>query len=70
MNNLFPVFQFHMDEYSNPHELSMDRNGDRTKTFTKHHFIDYVKGICVEINFRKSKFLLSQVCHLPPDLLK
>ena len=50
MDNSFPAFQFQIGGYSSSHELGTDRNGDRTITFTRHHFPDYIKGICVEIN--------------------
>ena len=56
MDNSFPAFQFQIGGYSSSHGLGTDRNGDRTITFTRHPFPDYIKGICVEINLGKVNF--------------
>ena len=71
----FPVSQFQIGGYSKPYRLDRNRNGGGIiihvredilgRMFTKHNFPDNVKGLFVELNFRKSKWLLGgMITHL------
>ena len=71
----FPVSQFQIDGYSKPYRLDRNRNGGGIiiyvredilgRMFTKHNFPDNVEGLFVELNFRKSKWLLGGMYHPP-----
>ena len=57
-----------MDIFSLPYKLDRNRNGRGVVTFVKedipstllarHNFLGHVKGLFVELNLRKSKWLL------------
>ena len=77
--NTFPVSQFYIDGYSTLYRLEGNRNGVCTiiyvrqhipnRMLTKHNFPDNMKGLFIELNFRKSKWLLVGMYHQPshPD---
>ena len=79
LDNTFPVSQFHIDESSMPYRLDRNRNGGGvivyvredvpSKLLSKHCFKDDIEGLFVELNFRKSKWLLGGIYHPPsqPD---
>ena len=79
LDNTFPVSQFHIDGFSMPYRLNRNRNGGGvidyvredipSKLLSKHCFKDDIDGLFVEINFRRSKWLLGGIYHLPsqPD---
>ena len=66
--NTFPVSQFHIDEYSKPYRLDRNRNGGGiiihvredipNRILTKHNFPDNIEDLFIELNFRKSQWLL------------
>ena len=68
LGNSFPVLQFHIDGFSIPYRLDRNRNGGGvtvyvredipSKLLSKHSFKEDIEGLFVEINFRKSKWLL------------
>ena len=68
-----PNSQFHMDGFSLPHRIERNRNGGGVMIFvkedvpikllTKHYFPSDVEGLFVELNFRKSKWLLLGTYH-------
>ena len=79
LDNTFPVSQFHIDGYSKPYRLDRNRNGGGiiiyvredipNRMLTKHNFPDNIEGLFIELNFRKSKWLLGGMYHPPsqPD---
>ena len=68
LDNTFSVSQFHIDGFSIPYRLDRNRNGGSvtfyvredipSKLLSKHSFKEDIEGLIVEINFRKSKWLL------------
>ena len=79
LGNSFPVLQFHIDGFSIPYRLDRNRNGGGvivyiredipSKLLLKFSFKEDIEGLFVEINFRKSKWLLGRIYHPPsqPD---
>ena len=75
LDKIFPHSHFHMDGFSLPYKLDRNRNGGGVMTFvkedipskllTKHDFQSDVEGLLVELNFRKSKWLLFGTYHPP-----
>ena len=75
LDNTFPVSQFHIDGYSKPSRLDRNRNGGGITMYvrddipirmlTKNNFPDNIEGLFVELNFRKSKWLLGRMYHPP-----
>ena len=75
LDETFPSSQFHMDGFSLPYRLDRNRNGGGvmifvredipSKLLTKHNFPSDVEGLFVELNFRKSKWLLCGTYHPP-----
>ena len=71
----FTISQFHLDGYSMPYRLDRNRNGGGVIIYVredipsnilrKHFFPNDIEGIFVEINFRKSKWLLCSTYHPP-----
>ena len=69
----YPISQFHIDRYSMPYRLDRNRNGRGviiyvrenipSNVLRKHLFPNDIEGIFVEINFRKSKWLLCVTYH-------
>ena len=68
LDDTYPIPQFLIDGYSMRYILDRNRNGGRViiyvredipgKVLGKHLFPNDIEGIFVEINFRKSKWLL------------
>ena len=68
LDETYPVSQFHIDGYSMPFRLDRNVNGGGViiyvredipiKNLRKHFFPNDIEEIFVEINFRKSKWLL------------
>ena len=66
---------FVVDDFSMPYRQDKNRNGGgimiyirdniRSKLLTKHVFPDNIEGLFVELNFRKSKWLLMRTYHPP-----
>ena len=75
LDDTYPISQFHTDSYSMPYRLNRNRNGGGiiiyvredipSKVLRKYLFPNDIEGIFVEINFRKSKWLLCDTYHLP-----
>ena len=75
LDNTYPVYQFHIDGYSIPFRLDRNKNGRGaiiyvkedipSKVLRKHLFPNGIKGIFVEINFRKCKWVLCGTYHPP-----
>ena len=75
LDETFPSSQFHMDDFSLPCRLGRNRNGRvvmifvkediPSKHLTKHNSSSDVEGLLVELNFRKSKWLLFGTYHPP-----
>ena len=75
LDDTYPISQFHIDGYSMPYRLDRNRNGGGviiyvredipSKILRKHFFPNDIEGIFVEINFRKSKWLLCGTYHPP-----
>ena len=73
LDNTFPVSQFHIDGYSKPYRLDRNRNGGGIITYvredisnrmlTRHNFPDNIEGLFIELNFRKSKWVLDGMYH-------
>ena len=73
LDETFPSSQFHMDGFSLPYRLERNRNGGGvmifvkedipSKLLTNHNFPSDVEGLFVELNFRKSKWLLLGTYH-------
>ena len=71
----FPINQFLLDGFSKPFRLDRNRNGGGiliyvredipTKQLFKHNFPSDIEGIFVEINLRKTKWLLFGTYHPP-----
>ena len=71
----FPRSQFHIDGFSLPYRLDRNRNSGGvmifvkedipSKLLTKHNFPSDVEGLFVELNFRKSIWLLFGTYHPP-----
>ena len=77
LDETFPSSQFHMDGFSLPYRLDRNRNSEGVMIFVKedipskhltnHNFPSDVEGLFLELNFRKSKWLL---CNLSPICTK
>ena len=75
LDETFPSSQFHMDGFSLPHRLDRNRNRGGvmifvkedipSKLLTKYNFPSDVEGLFVELNFRKSRWLLFGTYHPP-----
>ena len=75
LDETFPSSQSRMDGFSFPYRLDRNRNGGGvmifvkenipSKLLTKHNFPSDVEGLFVELNFRKSKWLLFGTYHPP-----
>ena len=75
LDETFTSSQFHMDGFSLPYRLERNRNGGgvmifvkedtSSKLLTKHDFPSDAEGLFVELNFRKSKWLLFGTYHPP-----
>ena len=75
LDETFPSSQFHMAGFSLPYRLDRNRNGGGVMIFvredipgkllTKHNFPSGVKSFFVELNFRKSNWLLCGTSHQP-----
>ena len=75
LDKTFLNSQFHMDRFSLPYRLDRNRNGGNVIIFvtedipsnllTKHDFSSDVEGLFVELNIRKSKWLLFGTYHPP-----
>ena len=75
LDETFPYSQFHMDGGFLPYKLDENCNGGGVMVFvkedipskllTKHNFQSDVEGLFVELNFRKSKWLLFGTYHPP-----
>ena len=73
LDDTYPISQFHIDGYSMPYRLDRNRNGGGviiyvrgdvpSKVLRKNLFANDIEGIFVEINFRKSKWLLCGTYH-------
>jgi len=75
LDNTFPSSQFFIEGFSPPYRLDRNRNGGGimifvredipSKLLTKHVFPDDIEGLFLEINFRKTKWLLYGTYHPP-----
>ena len=75
LDDTYPISQFHIDGYSMPYRLDRNRNDGGviiyvredipSKILRKHFFPNDIEGVFVEIDFRKSKWLLCGTHHLP-----
>ena len=75
LDDTYPISQFHIEGHSMPYRLDRNRNGGGviiyvredipSKILKKHLFPNDIEGIFVEINFRKSKWLLCGIYHPP-----
>ena len=73
LDDAYPISQFHIHSYSMLYRLDRNRNGREviiyvredipSKVLRKHLFLNDIEGIFVEINFRKSKWLLCGTYH-------
>ena len=76
LDDTYPISQFHIDGYSMPYRLDRNRNGRGviiyiredipSKILREHLFPNDIERIFVEINFRKSKWLLCGT-YFPPS---
>ena len=76
LDNTFPVSQFHIDGFSIQCRWDRNRNGGGAIVYVKedmpserlsrHSFKEDIEGLFVEINFRKSKWLLGGI-YQPPS---
>ena len=75
LDDSFPTSQFMVDGFSMPYRQDRNRNGGGIMIYirddipsillTKHVFPDDIEGLFVELNFRKSKWLLMGAYHPP-----
>ena len=75
LDNTFPTSQFYIECFLMPYRLDRNRNGGGiiiyfredipTKILTKQNLPEDIEGIFLEINFRKSKWLLCRIYHPP-----
>ena len=75
LDDTFPVSQFHIDEFSKPYRLDMNRNGGGViiyvrediprKILTKHVLPTDIEALFTESKFRKCKCLLKGIYHPP-----
>ena len=75
LDDSFPTSQFMVDGFSKPYRQDRNRNGGGimiyirddipSKLLTKHVFPDDIKGLFVELNFRKNEWLLMGAYHPP-----
>ena len=76
LDETYRISQFRIDGYSMPYRLDRNRNGGGviiyvredipSKILRKHFFPNDIEGVFVEIDFRKSKWLLCGTHH-PPE---
>ena len=75
LDSTYPTSQFLIDGYSKPYRLDRNRNGGGvliyvredipTKQLFKHNFPCDIEGMFIEINLRKTKWLLLGTYHPP-----
>ena len=75
LDDSFPKAQFLVDGFSEPYRYDRNRKGGRimiyihetfpSKLLEKHKFSDDIRGLFVELNFRKVKWLLFGTYHPP-----
>ena len=75
LDETYPNFQFYIEGYSLPFRLDRNRNGGGlmiyvredipSKLLKKHNFQYDIEGLFIELNFRKSKWLLGGFYHPP-----
>ena len=75
IDDTFPISQFYMKGYSEPYRLDRNRNCGGimifirqyipSKLLKKHTFLENIEGLFVEINLRKSKWLIFGTYHPP-----
>ena len=75
LGDSFPASQFMADGFPMPYRQDRNRNGGDimiyirdnipSKLLTKHVFPDDIEGLFVELNFRKSKWILKETYHPP-----
>ena len=73
LDSTFLVSLFNIDGYSKPYRLNRNRNGAGTiiyvradipiRILTKRNLKYDIKGLFIELNFRKSKWLLNGMYH-------
>ena len=71
LENTFPVSQFHFGRYSKPYRSDRNKNGGGTiiyrrkdipnRVLIKHNLPDNIEGLFIELNVRKSKWLLGRM---------
>ena len=76
LENTFPVSQFRIGRYSKPYRLDRNKNGGGTNIYRrkdipnsvliKHNLPDNIEGLFIELNVRKSKWLLGRM-YQPPS---
>ena len=75
LDDTYPISQFHIDGYSMPYRLDRNRNDGgviiyvrdniQSNILRKHLFPNDVELIFVDINFRRSKWLICGTYHPP-----
>ena len=75
LDDSFPNSQLSVDGFSEPFRIDRNRSGGGvmiyvrdvipSKLLTKHFFPNDIKGLLVELNFRKSEWLLLGIYHPP-----
>ena len=75
LDDTFPLSQFHIDGFSTPYRLDRNRNAGgiiiyirediARKIIIKHCFPKDIETLSIELNFRKCKWLLCGLYHLP-----
>ena len=75
LDNMFPTSQFYVEGSSMPYRLDRNRIGGGIiiyvreniciKILIKHNLPEDIKGIFLEINFRKPKWLFCRIYHPP-----
>ena len=79
LDETYPISQFHIDSYSMPYRLHRNRNGGGVTIYVTENipskilranlFPNDMEGTSVEINLRKSKWLLCGTYHLHHNLI-
>ena len=75
LDDSYPTSQFHIEGFHEPFRQDRDKNGGglliyvneciSTKKLNKHVFPDDIEGLFIELNFRKTKWLLVGTYHPP-----
>ena len=75
LDDTYPTSQHHIEDYSMAYRADKNRNGGGVVIYAREHFLSNVlrkhscsnniEGIFLEINFRKSKWLLCSTYHPP-----